>query len=98
MHASIWLDMGPLKGGGVSLQDVGGGRPVAVGTGELPLWGMEVDVAAAAQQLRALGKDDKAEQVDTFLSSLGLGAFAEQLRDLRLGEALSFIRLLDEHE
>ncbi|KAK9796986.1 hypothetical protein WJX73_007189 [Symbiochloris irregularis] len=69
-------------------QDVSGGQPVAVGTGELPLWGMEVDVAAAAEQLRALGKDDKSEQVDKFLSSLGLGAFAEQLRDLRLGELL----------
>ena len=49
------------------------------------LWGMEMDTAAAAKELRALGKDDNAERINGFLSGIGLGAFAEQLKDLQLG-------------
>jgi hypothetical protein len=64
-------------------QDVGGGRPVAV-EGELPLWGMQIDVAAAAEEVRAVGRDDGAKPLDDFLGSVGLGALGEQLKDLRL--------------
>lgn len=66
-----------------------GGRPVAVEGTDLPLWGMEIDVAAAAEEIRAIGKEgDGANQVDDFLSGLGLGAVADQLKDLRLSKPL----------
>ncbi len=45
-------------------QDVSGGRPVVVEGTDLPLWGMEIDVAAAAEEIRAIGKEgDGAKQV-----------------------------------
>lgn len=73
-----------------AFQDVSGGKPVLVGSDMgLPLYGMEVDVVAAAAELRALGKDDNGERIDKFLAGVGLGAFSEQLRDLRLGEPTS---------
>ena len=62
---------------------MGGGAPVAV-EGELPLWGMQIDVAAAAEEVRAVGRDDGAKPLDDFLGSVGLGAVGEQLKDLRL--------------
>ena len=68
-------------------QDVGGGRPVAV-EGDVPLWGMQIDVAAAAEEVRAVGRDDGAKPLDDFLGSVGLGAIGEQLKDLRLSAAL----------
>ena len=64
------------------MQDVSGGKPVQVG--ESDLWGMEIDVAAAAEEIRNIGKADKGKGVDDFLSGVGLGAFADQLKDLRL--------------
>ena len=67
-----------------ALQDVSGGKPVQVGDSDL--WGMEIDVAAAAEEIRNIGKADKGKGVDDFLSGVGLGAFAEQLKDLRLGK------------
>ncbi|KAK9820634.1 hypothetical protein WJX81_000579 [Elliptochloris bilobata] len=68
-------------------QDVGGGQPVAV-EGDVPLWGMQIDVAAAAEEVRAVGRDDGAKPLDDFLGSVGLGAVGEQLKDLRLSELL----------
>ena len=67
-------------------QDVGGGRPVAVQAGDLPLWGMQIDVAAAADEIRGIGReaDGGISAADEFLSGIGLGAIAEQLKDLRL--------------
>lgn len=73
-------------------QDVSGGAPVRVEGTDLPLWGMEVDVAAAAADVRAAaaasapGAGDS--KVMTFMKSVGLGVFADQLADLRLGELL----------
>ena len=64
------------------LQDVSGGKPVRVGDSDL--WGMEIDVEAAAEEIRSIGKADKGKNVDEVLGSFGLGAFAEQLKDLRL--------------
>jgi arsenite-transporting ATPase len=72
-------------------QDVSGGAPVAVEGIDLPLWGMEVDVERARADIRAVAAADddrgntKAQQ---FLSSVGLGAFADQLQDLKLSELL----------
>lgn len=71
------------------MQDVSGGRPVPVAAESSGLlWGMEMDTGAAAQELRGLGKDDNAERINGFLSSIGLGAFADQLKDLQLGACL----------
>lgn len=62
-----------------------GGKPVTVQGTDLPLYGMEIDVAAAAAEIRSIGREgDGSKQVDDFLSGLGLGAVAEQLKDLRL--------------
>lgn len=62
-----------------------GGKPVAVQGTDLPLWGMEIDVAAAAEDIRSIGREgDGMKQVDEFLGGVGLGAVAEQLKDLRL--------------
>ena len=68
------------------VQDVGGGRPVVVQAGDLPLWGMQIDVAAAADEIRGIGReaDGGVSAADEFLSGIGLGAVAEQLKDLRL--------------
>ena len=70
-----------------SLQDVSGGKPVAVEAGdtEQRLWGMEIDVAAAAAEVRGIGKADEGKSIDEFLGGIGLGAVSEQLKDLRLG-------------
>lgn len=67
-------------------QDVSSGKPVQVG--DTDLYGMEIDVAAAAEEIRSIGKADKGKSVDDVLGSFGLGAFAEQLKDLRLSELL----------
>ena len=64
------------------LQDVSSGKPVQVG--DTDLYGMEIDVAAAAEEIRNIGKADKGKSVDDVLGSFGLCAFAEQLKDLRL--------------
>ena len=72
---------------GSSLQDVSSGKPVRVG--DTNLYGMEIDVAAAAEEIRSIGKADKGKSVDDVLGSFGLGVFAEQLKDLRLSMQLS---------
>ena len=56
--------------------------------GDVPLWGMQIDVTAAAEEVRAVGRDDGAKPLDDFLGSVGLGAIGEQLKDLRLSAAL----------
>jgi hypothetical protein len=77
------------------LQDVSGGRPVAVQGTDLPLYGMEIDVAAAAAEIRAIGREsDGSKQVDDFLTGLGLGVVADQLKDLRLSEYLNSLLCL----
>ncbi|KAK9815912.1 hypothetical protein WJX72_011818 [[Myrmecia] bisecta] len=88
-HPTLVVSTDPAHSLSDSLdQDVSGGRPVAVGSGDLPLWGMEVDIEAAKAEIRALGRDDNAQKVDDFLASIGMGAFSEQLKDLRLSELL----------
>ena len=69
------------------VQDVSGGKPVQVADSDL--WGMEIDVAAAAEEIRNIGKADKGKGVDDFLSGVGLGAFADQLKDLRLSKSFA---------
>ena len=71
-----------LHSAGSLLQDVSSGKPVRVG--DTNLYGMEIDVAAAADEIRSIGKADKGKSVDDVLGSFGLGVFAEQLKDLKL--------------
>ncbi len=68
----------------VTTQDVSSGKPVQVG--DTDLWGMEIDVAAAAEEIRSIGKADKGKSIDDVLGSFGLGAFADQLKDLKLSK------------
>ncbi len=72
----------------LSRQDVSGGAPVLLQGTDLPLYGMEIDIEAAKQELRELASKDDGKQVSDFLGSVGLGGFADQLRDLQLGELL----------
>ena len=58
---------------------------VEAGNTQQRLWGMEIDVAAAAAEVRSIGKADEGKSIDEFLGGFGLGAVSEQLKDLRLG-------------
>jgi arsenite-transporting ATPase len=79
-------------------QDLSGGKPVRIegtvhgGTGAdddpLPLWGMQIDLEGAKQELRAALEAGGAKGFNDFLDSLGLGAVAAQLKDLELGELM----------
>ena len=80
-------------------QDVSGGAPVRVACADgadgssLPLWAMEVDLGAARAELsEAARRTDPAGGGDNgatkFLRTVGLGVFADQLADLKLGELL----------
>ena len=69
-------------------QDVSGGMPVMVEGTDGQLFGMEVDVEAAKAELREISAKDEGQGASKFLKSIGLGAFAEQLDDLKLGKAL----------
>ena len=70
---------------------VSGGAPVRVtgpGAEDLNLWGLEVDVAAAKADMKAAAAADGGAAAVNFLKSIGLGVFADQLADLKLGELL----------
>jgi arsenite/tail-anchored protein-transporting ATPase len=79
-------------------QDLSGGKPVRIeGTvhggssasdDPLPLWGMQIDLEGAKQELRAALEAGGAKGFNDFLDSLGLGAVAAQLKDLELGELM----------
>ena len=73
---------------GMTVQDVSGGKPVAVEGTDGQLWGMEVDVEAAKAELREISSRDEGKGVSDFLNGIGLGAFASQLDDLKLGKQL----------
>jgi arsenite/tail-anchored protein-transporting ATPase len=62
--------------------DVSGGMPVRVAgtSGDAALWGLEIDPAKARQELRDLAKGDGGDKAIDMLSSVGLGALADQLK------------------
>ena len=67
------------------VQDVSGGSPVMVEGTDGQLYGMEVDVEAAKAELREIASKDQGKGGTDFLKNVGLGAFADQLQDLKLG-------------
>lgn len=69
-------------------QDLRGGTPVEISGTESRVWGLEIDIEAAKQELRGLGKGENGKEFDDFLDGLGLGGVAEQLKSLKLGEIL----------
>lgn len=50
------------------------------------VYALELDLELAKEELRALSGKDEGQAIDRVLSSVGLGAVASQLQDLRLGE------------
>lgn len=69
-------------------QDLRGGNPVEIPGTESRVWGLEIDIEAAKDELRGLGKGDNGKGFDEFLDGLGLGGVADQLKNLKLGEIL----------
>ena len=69
-------------------QDVSGGVPVEVAGTAGRVWGMEIELEAAREELRDLAGKNEGRQLDDLLDGLGLGAVTQQLKDLRLGELL----------
>ncbi len=70
-------------------QDLGNhGEPVELAGTEGNVWGLEIDIDAAKEELRGLGKGDNGKEFDDFLDGLGLGGVTDQLKKLRLGEIL----------
>lgn len=56
---------------------------------DLPLWGMEVDPEEGkAEFLEQSAQNNLGGQAGDFLSGMGLGMVADQLKDLKLGELL----------
>lgn len=69
-------------------QDLSGGSPVEIIGTYNKVWGLEIDIEAAKNDLRGLGKGENGKEFDDFLDGLGLGGLADQLKGLRLGEIL----------
>lgn len=61
-------------------QDVSGGVPVRVSGTEAPLWALEIEPKKARAELRALAQGDGGDKAIEMLSSVGLGALADQLK------------------
>lgn len=88
-HPTLVVSTDPAHSLSDSLaQDVSGGSPVPIEGTELPIWGMEIDPAAAQADLRAKSAKDDGAGVSNFLGGMGLGMLADQLKDLKLGELL----------
>jgi len=64
------------------------GEPVELAGTDGNVWGLEIDIDAAKEELRGLGKGDNGKEFDDFLDGLGLGGVTDQLKKLRLGEIL----------
>lgn len=88
-HKTLVVSTDPAHSLSDSLdQDVSGGRPIEVLNTDGRVWGMEIDLNAARQQLKDLGGAKEGRQLDDLLESFGLAGVASQLKDLRLGELL----------
>ena len=89
-HPTLLVSTDPAHSLSDSLdQDVTGGTPVAVEGTDGMLYAMEVDPEQAKSEFAAFAKQtDMSSGAKDFMSSVGLGGFAEQIGDLKLGELL----------
>ena len=88
-HTTLVVSTDPAHSLSDSLdQDVSGGKPIEVNGTDGKVWGMEVELEAAREELRDLAGKNEGRQLDDLLDGLGLGGVAQQLKDLRLGELL----------
>ena len=88
-HTTLVVSTDPAHSLSDSLdQDMSGGGPVEVAGTDGKVWGMEVELEAARDELRELGGANEGRKLDDLLDGLGLGGVAAQLKDLRLGELL----------
>ncbi|PRW56240.1 ATPase ASNA1-like protein 2-like [Chlorella sorokiniana] len=88
-HTTLVVSTDPAHSLSDSLdQDVSGGRPVEVQGTNGQVYGMEIDLELARQELRELSGQDEGRKLDDILGSVGLAGVADQLKDLRLGELL----------
>jgi arsenite/tail-anchored protein-transporting ATPase len=88
-HATLVVSTDPAHSLSDSLdQDVSGGAPVLVEGTDGLVYGLEIDLDSARDDLRALAGADEGRKLDDMLGGLGLGGIAQQLKDLRLGELL----------
>lgn len=69
-------------------QDLRGGSPVEIIGTESRVWGLEIDIDAAKEELKGLGRGESGKEFDDFLDGIGLGGVTEQLKSLKLGEIL----------
>lgn len=69
-------------------QDLSGGAPLEILGCDGNVWGLEIDIEAAKQDLKNLGGGKDGKKLDEILDGLGLGAITDQLKNLRLGEIL----------
>jgi arsenite/tail-anchored protein-transporting ATPase len=88
-HTTLVVSTDPAHSLSDSLaQDVSGGKPVEVDGTDGKVWGMEVELDAAKEELKDLGGANEGRKLDDLLDGLGLGGVANQLKDLKLGELL----------
>lgn len=88
-HTTLVVSTDPAHSLSDSLdQDVSGGKPVSVEGTEDQVYGMEIDLELARQELRDLSGQDEGRKLDDILGSVGLSGVADQLKDLRLGDLL----------
>lgn len=69
-------------------QDVNGREPRQVEGGEGKLWGLELDPEEARKEFSEVVGQGSGDQMREFMEGFGLGALADQLADLKLGELL----------
>ena len=89
-HPTLLVSTDPAHSLSDSLaQDVTGGMPVCVEGTDGMLYAMEVDPDQAKAEFAMFAKQtDMSSGAKDFMSSVGLGGFAEQIGDLKLGELL----------
>ncbi|PSC69048.1 arsenical pump-driving ATPase [Micractinium conductrix] len=88
-HTTLVVSTDPAHSLSDSLdQDVSGGKPIEVEGTNGGVFGMEIDLDMARQELRELSGADEGRKLDDVLGSVGLSGVADQLKDLRLGELL----------
>ena len=89
-HTTLIVSTDPAHSLSDSLDhDVSGGMPIEVAGTDGNVWGMEIDLEAARQEIRDLGGAKEGRGVEDVLGSVGMAGIADQLKDLRLGDILN---------